>query len=301
VDAHPARLVAVSAPELRYCYRHPDRETGVSCSECGRPICADCMTVAPVGIRCPEHAGGSAKRASAGSARPSLRAPALPMRTTTALVTKILIGLNVGVYLITVVQGAGLNSPGGKLFSQWALYGPLVNHGDWWRLITSAFLHEGIAHIGFNMAALWFVGGPVEEYLGRLRYIMVYLVSGLAGSAGALFQSPHAVTVGASGAIFGILGALLVIEWNVTGRLMGTAMTWIILNLVISFAIPGISWGGHVGGLIAGILCTFAFVRLGKHRSVYSPLGIVAVSVIVLVGVLSVLAAYWRVRGMSYY
>ena len=223
------------------------------------------------------------------------------MRTTTALVTKILIGLNVAVYLITVVQGAGINSPGGKLFSQWALYGPLVNHGDWWRLITSAFLHEGIAHIGFNMAALWFVGGPVEEYLGRLRYIMVYLVSGLAGSAGALFQSPHAVTVGASGAIFGILGALLVIEWNVTGRLMGTAMTWIILNLVISFAIPGISWGGHVGGLIAGIICTFAFLRLGKGRHAYSPLGIVAVSVLVLVGVLSVLAAYWRVRGMTYY
>ena len=259
------------------------------------------MTVAPVGLRCPEHAGSgaSARRSQARNARPSLRAPALPMRTTTALVTKILIGINVAVYLITVEQGAGINNPGGKLFGQWALYGPLVAHGDWWRLFTCTFLHASLTHIGFNMLALWFVGGPVEEYLGRLRYLMVYIVSGLAGSAGALFQSPHAVTVGASGAIFGILGSLLIIEWNVTGRIMGTAMTWIVLNLAISFAIPGISWGGHVGGLIAGILCTLAFARFGRGHAAYSPLGVVAISVVVLVGVLSVAAAYWHVRGMA--
>jgi len=124
-------------------------------------------------------------------------------------------------------------------------------------------------------------------------------VSGLAGSAGALFQSPHVATVGASGAIFGILGALLVIEWHVTGRLMGTAMTWIILNLALSFAVPGISWGGHVGGLIAGILCTLAFARFGRGHAAYSRLGVVAISVVVLVAVLSVATAYWRVRGMA--
>ena len=258
------------------------------------------MTVAPVGLRCPEHAGGGGgRRSHARDARVSLRAPALPMRTTTALVTKILIGINVGVYLITVVQGAGINNPGGHLFNNWFLYGPYVAGGDWWRLGTSAFLHASLTHIGFNMLALWFVGGPVEEYLGRLRYLMVYVVSGLAGSAGALFQSPHAVTVGASGAIFGILGSLLIIEWNVTGRIMGTAMTWIVLNLAISFAIPGISWGGHVGGLIAGILCTLAFARFGKGHAAYSPLGVVAISVVVLVGVLSVAVAYWHVRGMA--
>ena len=301
MDSHTATLARMSTPQVQYCYRHPDRPTGLSCSECGRPICEDCMTVAPVGLRCPEHAGSgaSARRAHAGGARPSFRAPALPQRTTTALVTKILIGLNVAVYLVTAVQGAGINNPGGKLFGQWALYGPLVANGDWWRLFTSAYLHASLTHIGFNMLALWFVGGPVEEYLGRLRYLMVYVVSGLAGSAGALFQSPHAVTVGASGAIFGILGSLLIIEWNVTGRIMGTAMTWIILNLVISFAIPGISWGGHVGGLIAGILCTLAFARFGKGHAAYSPLGVVAISVVVLVGVLSVAVAYWHVRGLA--
>jgi len=302
VHAHAATLAGMSTVETKYCYRHPDRATGLSCSECGRPICEDCMTVAPVGLRCPEHAtsGGRLTRARRPrSARVSFRAPALPTRRTTALVTKVLIGLNVAVYLITCVQGHGINTPGGSLFDKWLLYGPYVARGDWWRLITAAFLHEGILHIGFNMMALWFVGGPVEEYLGRLRYVLLYLVSGLAGSAGALFQSPLSPTVGASGAIFGILGALLVIEWHETGRLMGTAMTWIVLNLAISFAVPGISWGGHVGGLIAGILCTLAYSRFGRGHSAYSRLGLVAVSVIVGVAVLSVAAAYWRVRGLA--
>lgn len=298
MDAHPARLVAMATAETRYCYRHPDRPTGLSCSECGRPICTECMTAAPVGLRCPDHAGGS-KSGRHTSARVSFRAPALPHRRTTALVTKILIGLNVAVYLITCVQGNGLNAPGGSLFDKWALFGPYVARGDWWRLMTSAFLHEGLLHIGFNMAALWFVGGPVEEYLGRTRYVLLYLVSGLAGSAGALFQSPLSPTVGASGAIFGILGALLVIEWHETGRIMGTAMTWILINLVISFTVPGISWGGHVGGLIAGILCTLAYSRFGRGHSAYSRLGLAAVSVLIGVAALSVAAAYWRVRGLA--
>jgi len=302
VNAHPARLIGMSTAETKYCYRHPDRPTGLSCSECGRPICTDCMTAGPVGLRCPDHATAGAARRGRGpgrGARVSFRAPALPHRRTTALVTKILIGLNVAVYLITCVQGNGLNNPGGSLFDKWALFGPYVARGDWWRLMTSAFLHEGLLHIGFNMAALWFVGGPVEEYLGRFRYVLLYLVSGLAGSAGALFQSPLSPTVGASGAIFGILGALLVIEWHETGRIMGTAMTWILINLVISFTVPGISWGGHIGGLIAGILCTLAYSRFGRGHSAYSRLGLVAISVIIGVAVLSVASAYWKVRGLA--
>jgi membrane associated rhomboid family serine protease len=97
-----------------------------------------------------------------------------------AIVTKILVVLNVVIYLITVAQGAGLNSPGGSLFNKWALYGPLVHHGDWWRLITSAFLHGGLLHITFNMLALWWLGAPVEMVLGRARYLGLYFVSGLA-------------------------------------------------------------------------------------------------------------------------
>ena len=128
---------------------------------------------------------------------------------------------NVVIYLITVAQGAGLNDPGGSLFTKWALFGPAVHHGDWWRLITSAFLHGSVLHIVFNMLALWWLGAPVEMALGRARYLGLYLVSGLAGAAGALIANPNSVTVGASGAIFGLLGAGLILEWQATGSLAG--------------------------------------------------------------------------------
>src|SRR6266581_8708788 len=168
------------------CYRHPNRETGLSCSECGRPICTDCMTVAPVGLRCPEHAGKT--RAIGG--RVAVRPPQMPLATTDALVTKALIAINVAIYLVTVVQGAGINSPGGRLFAKWLLFGPAVANGDWWRLITAAFLHANVLHIGLNMLAVGWLGAPVERYLGHLQYLALYLVSGLAGSAGALIATP---------------------------------------------------------------------------------------------------------------
>lgn len=279
------------------CYRHPDRETGLSCSECGRPICTECMTMAPVGIRCPEHAGGAAKRRLPGPA-PVVRAQRR-MGATFAPVTKGLIAVNVLIYLITVVQGAGLNSPGGSLFEKMALFGPVVDNGDWWRLITAAFLHASVIHIAFNMFALWVIGAPVEHYLGRTRYLGLYLVSGLAGSAGALVQAPDAVTVGASGAIFGILGAMLILEWQVTGRLAGNAMTMIVINLVISFAIPGISWGGHVGGLIGGILATLSFARWGRGHAAHGHIGIPGALGLVAIGAGSIAIAYLKVRGMA--
>src|SRR5438270_3087286 len=193
------------------CYRHPDRETGLSCSECGRPICTECMTAAPVGLRCPDHAGGrrsasvGVRRPAAGGPRIDVRGPQTRLAGTEALVTKTLIAINVAIYLIGAAQGAGLNAPGGRLYFKLLLYGPAVAHGDWWRLITAAFLHANLVHIGFNMLALWWFGAPVEQYLGRARFVGLYLVAGLAGSAGALMQT-HGVTVGASGAIFGILG-----------------------------------------------------------------------------------------------
>jgi membrane associated rhomboid family serine protease len=278
------------------CYRHPDRETGLSCSECGRPICTECMTAAPVGIRCPDHAGGA--RRSFPTPRPIVRAQR-QMGSTYAPVTKALIALNLLIYLITVVQGNGINSPAGSLFDKTALYGPLVRQGDWWRLITAAFLHASVIHIAFNMFALWVIGGPVEQYLGRARYLGLYLVAGLAGSAGALVQAPTAVTVGASGAIFGILGALLILEWQATGRLAGQAMTLIVINLAISFSIPGISWGGHVGGLIGGILATLAFARWGRGHAAYGRLGLAGAVGLVVIAVASVAIAYWKVRGLA--
>jgi membrane associated rhomboid family serine protease len=173
-----------------------------------------------------------------------------------------------------------------------------VPHG-WYRLVTAMFLHEDLLHIGFNMFALYLIGTPVEQYLGRARYLGLYFVSGLAGSAGALLQTPTTPVLGASGAIFGILGAMLILEWQVTGRLAGNAMTWIVINLVISFAIPNISWGGHVGGLIGGILVTLAYAHWRGGRAQYGQLGIGGVLGLIAVAAGSVVLAYFRVRGYA--
>jgi membrane associated rhomboid family serine protease len=256
------------------------------------------MTVAPVGLRCPDHAGNRRQAKAIGN-RVVVRAPSTPMAGTTALVTKTLIALNVAVYLLTVVQGAGLNSPGGSFLEKTILFGPFVAQGVWWRLITSAFLHANVIHIAFNMLALWWFGGPVEEYLGRVRFLLLYIVAGLAGSAGALLQAPTTPTLGASGAIFGILGAMLVLEYQATGRLGGNAMTLIVINLGISFVYSGISWGGHIGGLVGGILGTLAFARFGRGHAAYGRLGLAGVAGLVLIGAASVAIAYWKVKGYA--
>src|SRR6266545_7171 len=221
----------------------------------------------PVGPRCPDHAT---------QGRPSLRAPARQravrrfayIRTEQPFVSYGLIGLNVLIYLITVAQGAGINSPGGKLFEDWALYGPAVAGGDWWRLITAAFLHGSVLHIGLNMLAVGWLGAPVERYVGHLRYLALYVVSGLAGSAGALIANPTSVTVGASGAVFGILGALLIIEYQATGSLAGQAFMLIVINLAFSL-------------------------------TAYGRTGLLGVAALVAVAVLSVAVSYWKVRGYA--
>ncbi len=280
------------------CYRHPNRETGLSCTECDRPICTECLRMTPVGPRCPDHAT---------TGRPTRRAPvqqramrrASFLQTGQPIVTRALIGVNVLVYLITVAQGGGINSPGGSLFNNWALFGPAVANGDWWRLLTAAFLHGSILHIGFNMFVLYVVGGAVERFMGPMRYLALYLVSGLAGSAGALVVNPTEVTVGASGAIYGIFGALLIIEYSQTGSLAGQAMTLIAINLALSFTIPGISWGGHVGGLIGGILATLSMSRFGRGHIAYGRPGIAGIVGLIGVGVVSVAVSYWKVRGYA--
>ena len=285
--------MSTAATGLPTCYRHPDRETGLSCSECGRPICTECMTPAAVGLRCPDHAG-TRKRVN-----PPRVVRRVPQGATDALVTRTLIAINVVVYLITAVQGAGINAPGGRLFNDMFLYGPFVAHGDWWRLITAAFLHASILHIGLNMYVLWIIGRPVEQYLGRARFLGLYFVSGLAGSAGALVLTPTALTVGASGAIFGILGALLIIEWQTTGRLAGNAMTWIVINLALSFVISNVSIGGHVGGLIGGILVTLSFANWGRGHAAYGKIGVAGFAGLIAVAIASVGIAYFKVRGYA--
>jgi membrane associated rhomboid family serine protease len=279
--------------ELLRCYRHPDRETGVSCSECGRGICPDCMTFSPVGIRCPDHAGkarGPAKVVQ-GVRRRSAARP--------GIVTTTLIAINVGIYLLQLAGGAPINANSGWIYEHGALYGPLVASGDWYRLITAAFLHYGPIHLGLNMLALWWIGRPLEDYLGPLRYLLLYLVAGLAGSAGALIMNPTAVTVGASGAIFGILGAAIVLERQRIYVLGGSAITLLVVNLAFTFAVPGISIGGHLGGLAGGALVILALSQFGKGNAAYSRIDVVSIASIVGVGLLSVAVAYWKVKGYA--
>ncbi len=277
-----------------HCYRHPNRETGVSCSECGRGICPDCMVFAPVGIRCPDHAG----RAQ-GTARVTKGVRRAAFEGTGALVTKALIALNVLVFLVNLAQGSSLNQVSGTLFVRWALYIPGgLDQGEWYRLITAAFLHASLIHLAMNMLILWIVGAPVEQAIGRGRFLALYFVSGLAGSAGALLLSPNAITVGASGAIFGILGAALVLEAQRNYVLGGQAFGLIAFNLIITFAFSSyISVGGHVGGLVGGALSMLALSRFGRTHAIYGRPGLIGVLGLVAVGVGSVAIAYFRVQG----
>jgi membrane associated rhomboid family serine protease len=216
-----------------------------------------------------------------------------------ALVTRALIGINVGVYLLELATGGDINGIGSRIYEKGFLYAPYVADGDWWRLITSAFLHYGPIHLALNMLGLWWFGTPVEEYLGRWRFLLVYVVSGLAGSAGALIISPTAATVGASGALFGILGAALVLERQRTYVLGGSALGLVVINLVFSFTLSGISVGGHIGGLIGGALCMLALSRFGRGHGAYGRLGAAGVLGVVAVGVLSIAVAYWKARGYA--
>ena len=299
----------MSTAETRYCYRHPDRETGLACSECDRPICADCATFAPVGIRCPDHAGSRKPTAARLKPKPVRRAPGVALATGSAPITKALIAINVLIYVIGASQAGGLSTPGlgifvrGTLYEHTVLYGPFVAHGDWYRLATNMFLHWNLGHIGLNMLALYFIGSPVEQYLGRARYIGLYLVSGLAGSAGALVYAPLTPSLGASGAVFGVLGAMLILEWQLTGRLAGQAMTWIAINLVFDYAYNGfggnISIGAHIGGVIGGILITLGYAHWRGTRAQYGQLSIEGIVGLVAVAAASIAVAYFKVRGYA--
>jgi membrane associated rhomboid family serine protease len=290
----------MSTAEHQYCYRHPDQETGLACSECGRPICADCATFAAVGIRCPDHAGAQGGKKPMQIKPPRVhRARGISLGTSSAPVTKLLIAANAAIYLITVSQGSGINSPGGSLLYRWILFGPAVAHGGWYRLVTSMFLHASLLHIGFNMYILWWAGTQVEQYLGSARFIGLYFVSGIAGSAGALLYAPLAPTLGASGAVFGVLGAMAVLEWQTTGRLGGQAMTLIGINLVLGFVITGVAWSAHIGGLVGGVLIMLSYAHWGGKRSQYGKLGLGGIFGLVAVAGASIAIAYFRVRGYA--
>lgn len=251
--------------------------------------------MAPVGIRCPEHSGKpqGVQRLTKGARRAAFEG-------TGAKATKALIGLNVAVYVAELAQGGGVYGLNSTIYEKGFLYAPFVAQGDWWRLVTAAFLHYGPFHLLLNMLALYWFGSLLEQRIGSGRYLLIYLVSGLAGSAGALVLSPTTATVGASGAIFGILGAGLVLERQGDYVFGGAALGVIVANLVFTFAWSGnISVGGHIGGLIGGAAAMLAMSRFGRANAAYGRTGLLGIAGIVAVGVISIAVAYWKAKGYA--
>jgi membrane associated rhomboid family serine protease len=269
--------------DLQHCYRHPDRETALACSNCGRAICPECMTATPVGQRCPECIGQQKTQVR----RPSSMAYATPFVTYALIAACVLmfLGPQKGLSSGLVVGGGGISQ---QSLIDFALAGPPVANGDWWRMVTSMFLHGSIIHLGFNMYALWIFGPAIERRFGAARYLALYFTAGLWGSAGALILSPNGYTVGASGAIFGLMGAFVAIAKVQGARDLGGVGAMIAINLVFTFAVPGISIGGHLGGLAGGLLCGAAYELLarrtrGSTTQILGVLAAVALSAIALV------------------
>jgi membrane associated rhomboid family serine protease len=261
------------------CYRHPDRETGIRCTRCERPICTACMVSASVGFQCPECVAQS-HQAGPGAPR-HVSQPRTVTGTRVGagdpfLITKILIAVNVAVWLVELAAGGGAT---GKVASDYGLYAVCLHDqfghhvcggaadGQWYRVITSAFLHERTnpLHIGFNMLTLWWIGAPLEQRLGRLHYIALYLVSALGASAAVLLLAPDALTIGASGAIFGLFGATAVYMRRANYD-MRPILILLGLNILFSFTWSGVSWQAHVGGLVAGTLVAIGMLYAPRER-----------------------------------
>ena len=253
---------------MAVCYRHPNRQTGVSCSSCGRSICPDCMTPTSVGMRCPECSRDRTQVRTARTVRRPSGLLAVPGRYS---MVYILIAINVIVFVAEVATGTSLggSSSAGTVFVKGALYGPYIH---WYvfqpyRLFTSGFLHAGLLHIAFNMWFLYAVGPALEQGIGKVNFLAVYLAALFAGSFGALLFQPDSPTVGASGALFGLLGALAVIanRRGISIWQSGIGLT-IVINIVFSLSIAGISIGAHLGGLVGGAICGWLFLELAERR-----------------------------------
>ena len=272
------------------------------------------MTPAAVGLRCPEHSGKP--QGVRKVTRAAERAVTNVGGRRVNAVTMALIAINVGVYLAELGAGGGVNGTDNWFFNHGAsvLNGVYFNgqlvplganeaapglslvgvaHGEWWRLFTPMFLHYGPLHLALNMYSLYFAGSILESIIGRWRFLVLYVVSGLAGSAGAILWSPNALTVGASGAIFGVLGALFVLERRGNISTGGQIAGLILINLVFTFALSRfISVGAHVGGLIGGVVVMFLMLRANRSAAI-------AVGAAAAVTAVSPVLSYWQARGYA--
>ena len=271
------------APE--YCYRHARRETYIHCQRCERPICLDCQTPGAVGVLCPEcvHPGGVPRTCR----RFRLRIPG----TQTPIVTYVLIAVTFFVYLLQWIPGLGITES--------FLYAPVFTMGgnelgapyEPWRMLTSVFLHSTgfILHIVLNMYTLFIFGQVLETMLGRGRFLSLYLISGFGGSVAVMYLAPaQSGVVGASGAIFGLLGAFLVIQRKLGGD-STQLLVLLVINLVIGF-LPGmsISWQAHVGGLVTGALIGLIFVNTRNRTQSRTQLALMSGLSILLIAAVAI-------------
>lgn len=236
-----------------YCYRHPRRESYVLCQRCARTICGDCQTQAPVGVQCRECTASEpqARRAPRGVAAGGNHQP---------IVTY---GLLVAIALTYAAQWLT-----GGYVTQLLLYWPPITALEPWRMVTTMFVHStsSVFHILFNGYSLYILGTLVERLLGRGRFATLFLFSGIGGSVAVLWLSPTSAVIGASGAIFGLFGALFVIQRSFGGANVQLLIV-LGLNLVLGFVVPGISWQAHIGGLVVGSLVAWIYVSTRSDAS----------------------------------
>jgi membrane associated rhomboid family serine protease len=252
------------ARTMPVCYRHPDRPTYLSCSECGRHICPDCSHDAAVGQKCPECVRGAGKQRVV-NARNLAAAPSLQ----TSPVVFSLIAINVVIYLI----GFTSSEVELEMLRNYAAWSPAIEAGEWWRGLTAAFLHGGTMHIMFNMYFLYIFGPRLERQVGSVAFSGIYLASAAGGSVATyLFGPGNALSVGASGALFGLFGAWLYAAYRQRGSAAGSAMfnqlgAILLINMALPLFIPNIDWRAHLGGLATGIVVAFLWEQVAAGRS----------------------------------
>lgn len=291
--SQPPNPAAEPQAALPGCWWHPNRPTGLSCSRCGRPACPDCLREAPVGFQCTDcvHSGSQQQRRQhrqhqdAGFGQRTITGARL---SGSFLATQAILAVNVVVFLVTVLQARSLNdNQQSDVFQLGVLWGQATFGADeWWRLFTSGFLHYGPIHIAVNMFSLWMMGRALEPVFGKARYLALYFVSMLgASTAVLLFDSLDGGTAGASGALFGLMGAYAVIVLKLRLNPTGLIIT-LALNAFITFGVANISILGHVGGLVTGALVTVAMLYAPQGRQATYQAAGVAILVVAMIGLL---------------
>jgi membrane associated rhomboid family serine protease len=264
-----------------HCFHHPDVETGRQCSRCGRPACPACLKQASVGSHCFE-----CRKSATPSRREQVRVQRA-IGATPAYVTIGLIATNVIIFLVTHdLTRFGRTSIRASVVNEWALYAPRLDvSGEWYRMLTSGFLHFDIRHLAFNMIVLFLLGRRLERRVGGLRMLGIYVAALVSGSFGALLLSPNSFTAGASGAVYGLMSAAYLAEKAAGGDPWNDGLgSLIIINIVFTFMIPNISIGGHFGGLAGGALVVLAMGR-SALSGVGPPRALAAVMGVALLGV----------------